>query len=278
MAQIFQRLLLATERTEFDSGAERLALALAQRCSQPLGVLMLLASNPEFEAEAPQLAERADREAAAKLAALRQQAQAGGIGIDLEVRRGTELWREIVDTARARAADLLIIRRRGKRGFLARMLVGEMVGKVLAHAPCSVLVVPRDAGMWARRVLVAAEPGEPGRRLVALAVEVAAECALPLDVVCVLAKAADAGHAAATAFLADAQDAASRRGVAAATELLCGAVPAQVLAASARQAADLIVIGAGRARAGGAAYEIAGAATCAVLMLAPALSTKEPLR
>jgi nucleotide-binding universal stress UspA family protein len=146
-----------------------------------------------------------------------------------------------------------------------------MVGQVLAHAPCSVLVVPRDAGMWTRRVLVAAEPGEPGRRLVALATEVAAECALPLAVVCVLARAADTGHDAATAFLGDAQRAAARRGVTAATELLCGAVPAQVLAAAARQGADLIVIGAGRARAGGVAYEVTGAATCAVLMPPAAL-------
>ena len=164
MATVFQRLLLATERTEFDAGAERLALALARHCAAPLGVVMPLLSNPEFEAQAPALAERAEREAAARLVALRQQAETAGITIDLRVRRGAELWREIVDEAHARSSDLLVLRRRGQRGFLARMLVGEMVGQVLAHAPCCALVVPRDAQMWTRRVLVAAEPGEPGRR------------------------------------------------------------------------------------------------------------------
>ena len=35
MAQLFTRLLLATECSEFDVGAEKMAFALAQRCSCP---------------------------------------------------------------------------------------------------------------------------------------------------------------------------------------------------------------------------------------------------
>jgi nucleotide-binding universal stress UspA family protein len=278
MAHIFEHLLLATERTEFDVGAERLALTLAGRCGQPLGVVMPLASNPEFEAEAPALAERAEREAAKKLAELRRQADAGGIAIDLQVRRGTELWQEITDAAHETAAELLVIRRRGRRGFLARMLVGEMVGQVLAHAPCSVLVVPRDAAMWTRRVLVAAEPGETGRRLVALATAVAAECALPLGVVSVLVDDNAARRDVATAFLDDAGRRAAQLGVQATTELLRGAVPAQLLAAAARQAADLLVIGAGRTGAGSVVHEVTGASGCAVLIARPDFTTKEPPR
>ena len=184
MAQIFQRLLLATERTEFDTGAERLALALAQRCQLPLGVVMPLVSNPEYEAVAPQLAAQADREAAAKLLPLREQARAAGVAIDLRVRRGADAWLEIVDDAQERGADLIVIRRRGQRGFLARMLVGEMVTQVVAHAPCNVLVVPRDAGLWTHRVLLAAEPGEAGATSLQLALAVAAECELPLHLLC----------------------------------------------------------------------------------------------
>jgi nucleotide-binding universal stress UspA family protein len=277
MAVVFQRLLLATERTEFDTGAERLALALARHCAAPLGVVMPLHSTPEFEAEAPVLAERAEREAAARLAALRQQAEAARITIDLRVRRGAELWREIVDEARERGSDLLILRRRGRRGFLARLLVGEMVGQVLAHAPCCSLVVPRDAQMWTRRVLVAAEPGEPGLQRVALATSVASACALPLGVVCV-AGPGERERSAATDFLAQAQRQAAAAGVSADTELRAGAVPAQLLAAAGRQGADLIVLGTGRARSGGAAHEVTGAAACAVLIVPPVLTTKEPPR
>jgi hypothetical protein len=277
MATVFQRLLLATERTEFDAGAERLALALAAHCAAPLGVVMPLHSNPEFESAAPALAERAEREAAARLATLRQQAEAAGIVIDLRVRRGAELWREIVDEARERGSELLILRRRGRRGFLAQLLVGEMVGQVLAHAPCCALVVPREARMWTSRVLVAAEAGESGLQRVALAVAVASACALPLSVVCV-AGPADAPHRAGADFLVRAEALATAAGVAARTELRSGAVPSELLAAAREHAADLIVLGAGPARRGGVAHQVTGAAACPVLIVPGTAGSKQPPR
>ena len=208
MAQLFQRMLLATERTEFDAGAERVALALAQRCQRALGVVMPLASNAEYEAVAPQLAAQADRDAAARLQPLREQARAAGVAIELRVRRGAEAWREIVDEAQERGADLLVIRRRGRRSFLARLLVGEMVAQVVAHAPCSVLVVPRDAGLWTRRVLLAAESGAAGEASLRLALAVATECTLPLRLAVHVA-------AAARSFAADAVRRARHGGMAA---------------------------------------------------------------
>ncbi len=259
MAQIFQRLLLATARTEFDAGAERLALALAQRCQQALGVVMPLASNAEYEAVAPQLAAQADRDAAARLLPLREQARAAGVALDLRVRRGADAWLEIVDDAQERGADLIVIRRRGRRGFLARMLVGEMVTQVIAQAPCSVLVVPRDAGLWTRRVLLAAEPGEAGATSLQLALAVAAECELPLHLLC-----------SAEDFLADALRRAPHGGVVATGEVLAGASAAQILNASRRQGADLLVL----ARSA-VAHQVTGQAECAVLLTPNPASKKD---
>ena len=279
MSQIFQRVLLATERTEFDAGAERLALTMAQRVGRPLRVVMPLASNAEYEAEAPQLAERSERDAASRLARLRDQARSAGVEIDLRVRRGAEAHQEIVDEARQRDSDLIVIRRRGRRSFVAQLLVGEMVGKVLAHAPCSVLVVPRDAAMWSRRVLVAAEPGEQGRRLVAMATAIATEGALPLTVVCVAGKAAE--WPLAEAFVAEALRLAAQAGVPADGEALAGAPPAQILDAAKRHAADLIVMGVrssgriARALLGGVAQQVIGRSDCAVLLAHPANPNKD---
>ncbi|TXT36738.1 MAG: Universal stress protein UspA-like protein [Comamonadaceae bacterium] len=50
MAELFTRLLLATEHTEYDTGAEAMALALARRCQLPLATVLPLVSNPEYEA------------------------------------------------------------------------------------------------------------------------------------------------------------------------------------------------------------------------------------
>lgn len=149
------RLLLATEHSEFDAGAEAVAFALAARAGGQLHAVLPLVSNAEFEASAPALAARADDEVAARREHLVATAAAAGVTLEVNVRRGAEAHAQILAQAREDAADLLVIRRRGKRGLLARLLVGEMVGKVLAQAPCNVLVAPRSAGPWQRGVVVA---------------------------------------------------------------------------------------------------------------------------
>lgn len=242
MAQHFSRLLLATQHTEFDAGAEALAMQMAQRCGLPLATVIPLVSNPEFEAFAPELAQRAEQLAATHIAALRAQAQQMGVTIDLRVRRGEEPYLEIVDEARARGTELIVVRRRGKTGFLANLLMGEMVSKVLAHAPCPVMFAPRCAVMWQRAVLVAAQPDAPGLHLVELATTIAAECGLPLHLVHVALGAQDAVPGL-DAFLAQAQALVRAQGVA--LNVLCrqGRPHTEILAALQACGADLLVIG-----------------------------------
>lgn len=271
MAQLFTRLLLATEHSEYDTGAEAMALALAQRCQLPLAIVLPIVSNPEYEALAPEIAARAESEAAVKIAQLRAQAQGEGITIDLRVRRGEEPYREIVDEARALGSDMIIIRRRGKRGFLANLLVGEMVSKVVAHAPCHVLIVPREARMWCQRVLVAAEPSPQGRQIVAIATAVAAQCALPLHLVSVTT--GESERPATQAFIHEVLALAQQAGVSAQGEVKSGKAFTEILAVRATSQSDLIVMGSrgesriGRALVGGVAQKVMGLSECPVLVL-----------
>lgn len=264
----YSRLLLATEHGEFDRGAEALAFALAQRCGLPLAAVLPRTSNAEFEAVAPERAAQADAEAAARRRALATDAEAAGVALAIEVRHGPEPYAEIVEEAAARSADLIVIRRRGRRGFLANLLVGEMVSKVVAHAPCSVLVTPRDARMWSRGVLLGVDPQQPDLTLVAAASRVATECALPLHVVCVAAGAAD--RAAAEAALAKAL--ALCQGGSATGEVRQGRPHAELIAAATARGADLLVVGrhAGgaiaRAWIGGVAQKVIGLVECPVLV------------
>jgi hypothetical protein len=185
MAPSFSRILLASEHTEFDTGAEAVALALARHGATPLSAVLPVLSNAEFETAAPQLAERADELAATRREAIQALAQAAGVPLTLRVRRGDEPFAEIVQAARELPADLIVLRRRGQRSFLANLLVGEMVGKVLAHAPCSVLLAPRGARLWRHRVLVALDPLVPDAALLDQAALLAAAHGLPLQVLCV---------------------------------------------------------------------------------------------
>ena len=272
MSQFFQRILLATERTEFDTGAERLALAMALRCGRPLAVVMPLVSNPEYEAVAPELAARADRLAAASLAQLREQADGAGIVIELQVRHGAEAWREIVDEARERAAELIVIRRRGRRGFLARLLLGEMVSKVVGHAPCSVLIAPREARIWTQCVLAPIDPQAPDTRVVALAAAVARDCELPLTVVAVASVDTPQARHEAEATLEQAVRAADAAGMRAEAQLRFGRAHEQILAAAGTTGAGLIVMGRdgetrpGRAWLGGVTQSVVGSTQLPVLV------------
>ncbi|EHR72117.1 universal stress protein UspA-like protein [Burkholderiales bacterium JOSHI_001] len=272
MAHPFNRLLLATEHSEYDDGAERVALAMAARCGLPLAVVLPLTSNPEFESVAPQLAAQAEAQAAVHLQALQAAARVAGVTLQSRVRRGPEPDQEIVAEARDGGSDLIVTRRRGKRGFFARLLVGEMVSRVVAHAPCSVLLVPRAGAMWSRAVLLALDPqAEAAQRGLQTdtAVAVAAECGLPLQVVAVAEVDEAAARAAVDAALA----------VARARDLPCqgsvrrGKVHEQIVAAADAAQADLIVMGrhsaalGGRAFLGGTAQKVIGLAERPVLVV-----------
>ena len=277
MSHPFHHLLLATEHSEYDSGAERIALELAKRCNMPLAAVLPIASNPEYEAVAPQLAARAEAEAAHRLQALQAAATAAGVDLISRVRRGTELDREIVAEAQARGSDLIIARRRGKRGFLARLLVGEMVSRVLAHAPCSVLLVPRASALWSQGVLLALDPQTPlalQQAQIQAAIGVARECALPLWLVCVC-DTSTAARSQAEAQLAAVLAAARAQQLRAEGDIRNGRPFEQIIAAADAHQADLLVLGRhgdalpGRAWLGGTTQKVIGLAERPVLVAIP---------
>ncbi|MBI5718074.1 MAG: universal stress protein [Burkholderiales bacterium] len=277
------RLLLATEHTEQDQGAERLAFDLARRAGAPLAAVLPVAFNAEFESAAPELAARADAEVASRRLALEAAAGGAGVELDLAVRRGAELYAEIVEEARERASDCIVIRHRGKRSLLANLLMGEMVAKVVAHAPCSVLVVPREAALWRRGVLLGLDPQQPDLTALGRALGLAGDFAVPLHVVSVAPHAHAQARSDAERVLqhALAQAATSRPGVPTGGEVRVGTVHAELIAAAGAQGADLLVIGRhgggaiARAWIGGVAQKVIGLATCPVLVHVPPSSTTQ---
>jgi nucleotide-binding universal stress UspA family protein len=238
----FTRILLATEHTEFDIGAERVAVEMASKCGLPLMGVLPIVSNPEYETVAPDLAARDERAAAATAAKLRALAEAAGVQIAMHVRLGEEPYQEIVAEAKERGADLLVIRRRGKRSFLARLLLGEMVAKVLGHAPCSVLVVPRNSRLWQRGILVAVDDASP-QNVAATAAAIALECDLPLTVVSI----AESAHMQPEAEEVVARNVAVAEALGAKVEgrTRIGKPYEQILAATKDFGADLTVVGRG---------------------------------
>ena len=268
----FNRILLATEGTEFDVGAERVAIDLAAKCGLPLLAVRPVVSNPEFEVVAPQLAVKAEAEAVMQLEKLRQAAEAHGVQLLGAVRPGEEPYQEIVAEARERGADLIVLRRRGKRGYVANRLIGAMVHTVIGHAPCDVLIVPRAAQMWSRRILLAADGSSHSDRAVEAAASVAMRCGLPVTVVCALAHPQE-DQSGAKAIVERALAALQSAGAQAAGRIASGRPHEAIIDVGREVLADLIVLGrrgmggVERLLVGSTSERVAGTADCPVLIV-----------
>lgn len=154
MSKCFQRILLATEHGEFDVGAERMALALAAAHGAALHAVIAIASNPEAEAVAPELMDRIDDQAALALSEIAERAKGHGVAFSSEVVHCDDIAEGFARKAREYQADLLIVRRRGHKGWFSRVLVGEMVSRLIDQSPCDVLIAPRFAQIWSKGILV----------------------------------------------------------------------------------------------------------------------------
>jgi len=271
----FSRVLLATEHTEFDVGAEALALEFARRWNLPLSAVLPIVSNPEYEVAAPTHAQAAEQAASARADALRAAAAAARVELALAIRRGDEPYLEIVAEARARGADLVVARRRGRQSFLARVMVGEMVGNVVREAPCSVLLVPRACRMWSTKVVAAVDGTAAAAKVVAQAARVAASAGLPLVVASVAAHDTTAERSAADAAARTALAAAEAAGVAAQAIVAAGPPAERIAAIAGESGADLVVVGRGGSHSvlrrmvfGSTARRIAGLVSCPVLIVA----------
>ena len=272
----FDRILLATEHTEFDAGAERVAFELAKKCATPLHGVLPMVSNAEYEAVAPERVAQTEREAYARLTELRAAAAAADVTLDILVRRGEEPFREIIAEAQRCNADLIVARRRGKRGFLAKLMVGEMVGKVATLAPCSVLLVPRAARMWTQRVLAGVDGSAAAHRVAEIAAQIALRCDLPLLIASAAAHDTAADRARAESAIASAIAIAQRVGARVEGRMVTGAPDEAIAALAAETGADLIAVGrvgeAGRLHRlllGGTARRIIGLVPCPVLIVKP---------
>jgi hypothetical protein len=272
MSLLFERILLATEHTEFDTGAERVAFELARHHGLALAGVLPIVSNAEYEAVAPELAARAESEAHAKLENLRTAAAAAGVTLVMNVRRGDEPYREIIAEAERCHADLVVARRRGQKGFLANLMVGEMVGKVATLAPCSVLLAPRAARLWSRRVLAAVDRSAGAAAVAATAARIAVGFDIPLLIASVAAEAS--ARETVEAAVATAATMARAAGAKVEGRVLAGRPAERISALAAEVEADLLVVGRrGETRTvrrfllGGTAQQIVGLAHCPVLIV-----------
>jgi universal stress protein E len=265
------KILLATDGSEYSTGAVRAATELARKCGGRVYAMTMALSNPEYDTLAPHLAEQAEQEAQALLEEIQAAARAAGVDCETLLRRGDEPSAEIVSAAEDLQADVIVMGRRGKRG-LARLMVGHATAKVVGQARCAVLVVPRAAKLPERRILLATDGSRYADAAASTAGNLAARCNLPLTVLSVTTPShsrarreeASAAVERVVAFL-------RREGLAAEGMLTEGRPDTAIIETAEAQEADLIVVGSHgrsgleRVLVGSVSERVIGGANCAVL-------------
>ena len=151
-----EKLLLATDGSQFGEGAIREAIRLAKKCSSKLTAISVIETNPEYETIAPQLLEKSEKAAREHLESVKTQAKKEGVDITTTILEGEDSYNYISEEAAKNKISMIIMGRRGKTG-LKRLVMGSTTARVIGHAPCNVLVVPRAAHVEFKNVLVATD-------------------------------------------------------------------------------------------------------------------------
>jgi len=239
----FDRILLASDGSEYCTDAERVALAMTEKCGGTLQIASVVITNPAAESIAPERIQAAEQETRALLDRLHAEAVQRGIASETILRRGIDPHVEIVTAAEKHGSDVIVMGRRGKRGLMQRM-IGDATSKVVGRARCSVLVVPEGAGMWRKRILLATDGSRFSDAAAVAAAKIASLCELAVTVISTVRESFSEDRA------AQADEAAKRvhdhlaeRGIAVDMAVLRGDPEKLILETAAEREADLIIMG-----------------------------------
>jgi nucleotide-binding universal stress UspA family protein len=286
---MISHILICTDGSEYSEGAVREGIGLAKKHNAKITALSVIDFNAEFDALAPDLLEKMEEQAAGHVRQVKTLAEKKGLTCDAFVIRSEKAYLAIAEEAAKLKADMIIMGRRGKTG-LKRLLIGSVAKRTIGHADCNVLVIPCNATLACKTILVATDGSKYSEVAVAEAIGMAKSCgsdlivvtavhaesSAPLDIVSSqMQKDLIAGSemTAADNSIQFVRDLAEKEQVKSSTHIYAGS-PAEVIIHTAREKkADLIVIGShgrtgiDRLLLGSVAERVIGTADCATLVV-----------
>lgn len=136
-----EKILAAVDGSPFSDAVVDQAISLGGICQSQIFVISVVDLYPEQMEVAPTLVEKMSEEAAQHLERAKQKIDKANIKCETIVRMGGAPHGFIVQEAKDKKIDLILMGTHGRSG-LKRVLLGSVAQNVIAHAPCPVMVVP----------------------------------------------------------------------------------------------------------------------------------------
>ena len=137
----FEKLLVATDGSEYSKAAVEEAIGLAGSCSGKLYVIHVIETGADVDLWDTTAAEKLETIMRKDLEGIKAKAAKQGVQAELLMHLGDEPYKLIVSDAKKFKVGTIVMGSHGRTG-LSRLMMGSTVTRVIGHAPCRVLVVP----------------------------------------------------------------------------------------------------------------------------------------
>jgi len=136
-----ERILVALDGSEYTDAIVDQAISMGRICNSVIYAISVIAFFPESLAIAPQLEEEVAKKTREFLEIVKKKIEKENLTCETIVRLDAQPSLPIVEEAKSRGVDLIIMGTRGTTG-LKRIFLGSVAQKVIGYAPCPVMVVP----------------------------------------------------------------------------------------------------------------------------------------
>ena len=235
-----EKLMVATDGSDYSESAIREAINLAKVCSSSLIAVSVVKTNIEFDSVLPQFVEKKEEEAIKHLESVKAQAKKEGVDCTTVVTLSEEPYQDIVDHASKNNVDMIIMGTHGKTG-MKRLMMGSVTAKVIGHAPCNILVLPLNAKVECKNVLIATDGSKYSEAAASEALGIAKRCGSSLIVISVASS--EAEIASAKDNVNKVSEAAEKEGIKTTPVVTTGKPYEAILETSKQKNADFIIVG-----------------------------------
>ena len=155
----WESLLVCTDGSDEGGNAVTQALTLGQACGSKVYALQLVEIVPEFEAVAPDLRACLEEEIHRQKVAAASEAALKGVQLEYRVLHSVSPFAAIVAAADQIQPGLILMGRYGRTALL-HLAMGSVTARVIGLSSFNVLVVPQEAALSFKRLLIASD-GSP---------------------------------------------------------------------------------------------------------------------